>query len=92
MVTGDHEGTAEAVARELGLIDGAGAVMTGSEFAGISDEAWRARADGIAVYARTTPADKVRITGLFQKTISTTINMFNEPSYCFLLILKEHEG
>jgi len=67
MVTGDHEGTAEAVARELGLIDGAGAVMTGSEFAGISDEAWRARADGIAVYARTTPADKVRITGLFQK-------------------------
>ena len=31
IVTGDHRGTAEAVARELGLIDGKGAVLTGDD-------------------------------------------------------------
>src|SRR3989344_618988 len=30
IVTGDHQGTAEAVARELGLVDGKGAVLTGN--------------------------------------------------------------
>ncbi|OHA10196.1 MAG: hypothetical protein A3A44_01200 [Candidatus Sungbacteria bacterium RIFCSPLOWO2_01_FULL_60_25] len=67
MATGDHRGTAEAVAREIGLINGVGAVMTGSELAMLSDEAWQRRADEIAVYARVTPADKVRITELFRK-------------------------
>lgn len=66
MVTGDHRGTAEAIARELGMADGPGAVLTGSELAALSDVAWLERADGIRVYARTTPEDKVRITRLFQ--------------------------
>ena len=63
MVSGDHPRTAEAIAREVGLLDeGGGLVVTGDQLP--EDEAELAalldRPDGVVV-ARVTPADKFRI-------------------------------
>lgn len=67
IVTGDHKGTAEAVARELGLVDGKGAVITGNEIKNLTRDEWLARADEISVYARVTPEQKVDIAKLYQE-------------------------
>src|SRR3989344_4895804 len=67
VVTGDHKGTAEAVARELGLIDGKGAVLTGNDINNLSKEELWSRADEVSVYARVTPEQKVSIAKLYQE-------------------------
>ncbi len=67
IVTGDHKGTAEAVARELGLVDGRGAVLTGDDLNHLTKEELFARADEVSVYARVTPEQKVAIAKLYQE-------------------------
>ena len=67
IVTGDHQGTAEAVARELGLVDGKGAVLTGHDLKHLSKEELWARADEVTVYARVTPEDKLMLTRMYQE-------------------------
>ena len=67
IVTGDHQGTAESVARELGLLDGKGAVITGEDLLHLSSEEIRSRADDITVYARVTPEQKVQIVRIYQE-------------------------
>jgi Ca2+-transporting ATPase len=66
MITGDHPVTAEAVARELGLIKG-GRVMAGAELAKLSDQQLTDVADEIDVYARVSPADKLRVVEALQR-------------------------
>jgi Ca2+-transporting ATPase len=61
MITGDQSGTAEAIGRELGLLVGREKVLDGRELAVLSAEELAARAGEIAVYSRTSPADKLRI-------------------------------
>lgn len=65
MVTGDHPSTAEGVAHQLGLLDG-GRVVNGPEIDALSDEELEAAIDEVAVFARVTPAHKVRIVRAFQ--------------------------
>jgi magnesium-transporting ATPase (P-type) len=67
MVTGDHPGTAAAIAREVGLLRPGGVVLDGAhlptedgELAELLDTA-----DG-AVVARVTPADKLRIASVLR--------------------------
>jgi magnesium-transporting ATPase (P-type) len=62
MVTGDHPGTAAAIAREIGLLDESGTVLVGGALPE-DDVELAARLDnpGGAVVARVTPADKFRI-------------------------------
>jgi len=63
MVSGDHPRTAEAIAREVGLLDkGGGLVVTGEQLPQDEEElaALLDRPDGVVV-ARVTPADKFRI-------------------------------
>ena len=67
IVTGDHRGTAEAVARELGLVDGKGAVLTGDDLMYLTKEELEARSREATVYARVTPEQKVMIAKLYQK-------------------------
>ena len=55
IVTGDHQGTAEAVARELGLVDGKGAVLTGDDLMYLTREELKARSQESTLYARVTP-------------------------------------
>lgn len=66
IVTGDHQGTAEAVARELGMIDGKGAVLTGDDLRHLSQKELWNRADKVSVYARVTPEDKLLLTKLYK--------------------------
>jgi Ca2+-transporting ATPase len=62
MITGDHPGTASAIAGRLGLLDGTTrGVVTGPELAGMDDEELADRVGSTPVYARTTPEQKLRI-------------------------------
>jgi Ca2+-transporting ATPase len=66
MITGDHPLTAMAVARELGILK-TGRVMTGPEFEVTTDEQLQHEVDGIDVYARVSPAHKLRVVTALQK-------------------------
>ncbi len=66
IVTGDHPGTALAVARTIGLSDGAGSVITGAELAALAPDDILGRLPRVSVFARVTPEQKVMITRLFQ--------------------------
>lgn len=61
MITGDHRATAEAVARELGMLDEGATVVDGAELAAADDADLRALTAEAGVYARTSPEDKLRI-------------------------------
>jgi Ca2+-transporting ATPase len=66
MITGDHPVTAEAIARELGILT-TGEVVTGRELEQMSDEDLRRRIGNIAVFARVSPGDKLRLVGALQR-------------------------
>ena len=65
MITGDHPSTAVAVAKELGLFD-SGRMLTGAELHAMSEEVFRRDVPNIDVYARVSPADKLRIVTALQ--------------------------
>ena len=66
MITGDHPITAEAIARELGIIQEDGHAVIGTELARMSDEALRETIRTISVYARVAPEHKLRIVQALQ--------------------------
>ena len=66
MITGDHPITAQAVARELGLLTD-GRVVTGAELEAMSDADFEREVEGIQVYARVSPAHKLRVVTAWQK-------------------------
>ena len=59
MITGDNKVTAESIARQLELP--AGKAVTGAELAEMSDEVLLQQVDGISVFARIEPIQKLRI-------------------------------
>ena len=65
MITGDHPLTAKAIARELG-ISKEGRVVTGAELDRITEDALPNQIDSIEVYARVSPAHKLRVVGALQ--------------------------
>jgi Ca2+-transporting ATPase len=65
MITGDHPVTAQAVARELGLLR-TGRVVTGAELEDMSDADLLRNVEDIDVYARVSPADKLRLVTAWQ--------------------------
>jgi Ca2+-transporting ATPase len=65
MLTGDHPLTAEAVARELGLLQ-TGYVVTGAELDAMSDGDLAQNVESIEVYARVSPAHKLRVVSALQ--------------------------
>jgi Ca2+-transporting ATPase len=66
MITGDHPTTASAVARELGLLKNGG-IITGPLFDAISDAEFESEVEAISVYARVSPAHKLRVITALQK-------------------------
>jgi len=68
MITGDHAGTAVAIARELGIVrDGEDVeALTGAELEAMSQEELRTRVQDVDVYARTSPEHKIRIVSALQ--------------------------
>ena len=65
MITGDHPLTAAAVAREVGIL-GDRRVLSGSELESLSDRDLDQQVTSIAVYARVSPADKLRVVEAWQ--------------------------
>ncbi len=67
MITGDHPLTAQAIARELGILK-TGRVVTGVELEAMSETEFEREVENIEVYARVSPAHKLRVvTALQQK-------------------------
>ncbi len=66
MITGDHPLTAQAVAHELGLLK-TGRAVTGAELEAMSDKAFEREVESIEVYARVSPAHKLRVVTALQK-------------------------
>ncbi len=60
MITGDHKKTAVAIARELGLF-GDGLALTGIELDNLSQSELEEMVERIEVYARVSPAHKLRV-------------------------------
>ncbi len=66
MITGDHPLTAQAVAGELGLLK-TGRIVTGAELEAMSEEELEREVEHIEVYARVSPAHKLRVVTALQK-------------------------
>jgi Ca2+-transporting ATPase len=66
MITGDHPLTAQAVARELGLLK-TGRIVTGAELDTFSDTQLEREIETIEAYARVSPSHKLRIVTVLQK-------------------------
>jgi Ca2+-transporting ATPase len=66
MITGDHPLTAQAVARELGLLVNGGRVVTGVELEEMTDEQLESDVESISVYARVSPVHKLRVVTAWQ--------------------------
>ena len=64
MITGDHAVTAAATAGQLGID---GTVLSGAEFAAMTDEQALAKVDDIGVIARVSPEHKVRLVDVLRK-------------------------
>ena len=66
MITGDHAGTALAIAHEMGLAGPDATVLTGAELEALSQEQLREVVRDVDVYARTSPEHKIRIVRALQ--------------------------
>jgi Ca2+-transporting ATPase len=66
MITGDHPLTAVAIAREIGLL-GERRVVSGRELDATSEADFERDVADIAVYARVTPAQKLRVVEAWQR-------------------------
>ncbi|HVF10157.1 MAG TPA: HAD-IC family P-type ATPase, partial [Abditibacteriaceae bacterium] len=71
MITGDHARTAAAIAGQIGLrgetVDGELTALTGQELASLSDAALADAAERVAVFARVTPEQKLRLVQALQR-------------------------
>jgi len=65
MITGDHPLTAKAIAGDLGIAK-KGRVVSGADLDGMSDETLQEEAQIIEVYARVSPAHKLRVVTALQ--------------------------
>ncbi|MGV7752960.1 cation-transporting P-type ATPase [Mycobacterium kansasii] len=70
MITGDHAGTATAIAAKVGLLDDeeptAGAVLTGAELAVLSSDDYPDAVDRAKLFARVSPEQKLRLVQALQ--------------------------
>jgi len=67
MATGDHQVTGEAIARQVGILEGDGRVLTGPDLRQMNDEELNAVIEDTAVFARVAPEHKHRIVESLQR-------------------------
>lgn len=81
MMTGDHPGTAKSIGNDVGLTDGDSTAVTGQELEKMSEEELARRITNISIYARVTPAHKLRVVKHLQsmgRTVSMTGDGVND--------------
>jgi Ca2+-transporting ATPase len=66
MITGDHALTAEAIAKQMGLLQTGQKVLEGKQLDAMDDKQLSRELANIAVFARVSPEHKLRIVKLFQ--------------------------
>lgn len=67
MITGDHVVTAAAIAQALGILEEGDRAITGAELDAMTDTQLDAQVAHIAVYARVSPENKIRIVKAWQR-------------------------
>ena len=67
MITGDHVVTATAIAKELGIFLEGDRSITGAELDAMTDTELDEAVEGISVYARVSPENKIRIVKAWQR-------------------------
>lgn len=67
MITGDHKDTAFAIAKEIGLTDDYGAVITGAELDKMTQSQLENKIMSYSVFARVSPQNKVQIVEAFKR-------------------------
>ncbi len=67
MITGDYKDTAFAIAKKVGIAKGLDEVMSGEEIDKLSDEEFEKAVECKSVFARVSPAHKVRIVAALKK-------------------------
>ena len=67
MITGDHVVTASAIARQLGILLEGDKAITGAELDRMTDAELDEQVENIAVYARVSPENKIRIVKAWQR-------------------------
>ena len=65
MITGDYPGTARNIARQIGL-KGADKVVTGTEIESMPDIELKERINGVNIFARVVPEQKLRLVSAFK--------------------------
>lgn len=68
MITGDHKVTALAIAKELGIYEMGDTVISGDELDEMSDDELDSSVKTTTVFARVSPADKLRIIQSLKRT------------------------
>jgi Ca2+-transporting ATPase len=66
MITGDHKLTAEAIAKNLGILSDQELIIEGVELRKMSDEEFAGKVEKIRVYARVDPEQKLKIISALQ--------------------------
>ena len=66
MITGDHPATAARIARDLGIIDDEGIALPGARIDGMDEHQLRDAVRTVSVFARVSPAHKLRIVDALQ--------------------------
>ncbi len=67
IVTGDHRGTAEAVAKEIGFQVDQDQIIDGAELEALSDEALKKKLPILRIIARISPEGKLRVAKLYKQ-------------------------
>ncbi len=67
MITGDHVVTASAIAKELGILLDGDRAITGAQLDAMTDRELDEQVEGISVYARVSPENKIRIVKAWQR-------------------------
>ena len=67
MITGDHKITATAIAKQIGIFEDGDMAVTGVELDSMSEEELAERIEGISVFARVSPENKIQIVKAWQK-------------------------
>ena len=67
LITGDHKGTAVAIAKELGILTDSGQAISGQDLETLPDIEFEKKIESITVYARVQPEHKTRIVNMWKQ-------------------------